>query len=390
MPQAAFSDPRSVAFYLDQLEMGGVERIVLNLLRALQAAGWSPSLVLNRKEGRMLPDVPAGVPVHDLQVRGFGQGVRALAAFLRAERPAVLISQRAYLNALATLAHCLSGRRSKLVLAEHTLVHYEWHDSRIHKRPADRVTRYVLPHLYRLADASVAVSQGVANDLARFYGLPRHGVQVLYNPIVPGDVAARAAEPVTPPWPADGRPVILAVGRLSVDKGYDLLLRAMPHVLARREARLAFVGNGPEAERLQQLTSELGLTEHVHFLGFQPNPYAWLARSSVFVMSSLIETFPTVIVEAMAVRCPVVSFDCPEGPREIITPDVDGLLVPTEDPEALAAAICRVLADPELADRLRAAGAQRAQDFTFERTIGAYERLFASLSYPMSLEVHPA
>lgn len=389
MAQAPLRDPRSIAFYLDRLELGGVERIVVNLIKGLQAEGWSPSLVLNQKSGRLLAEIPTGVPVHDLGVAGFGQAIRALAAFLANERPAVLLSQRAYLNAIATLANGLTGRRSKLVLAEHTLLYHEWHDGRIPRRPADHVIRRLMPVLYRFADAWVGVSQGVATDLARFYGLPRHGVQVLYNPIVPANVQSLAAEPVSPPWPDERRPLIVAVGRFTVDKGYDLLVRAMPHVRERMDAHLAFVGDGPEADSLRRLTRQLDLEAHVHFLGFQSNPYAWLARADVFAMPSLIETFPTVIVEAMAVRCPVVSFDCPEGPREIITPDVDGLLVPPEDPAALAAALCRVISEPALADRLREAGHRRAQDFTFQRTIGAYERLFASLSYPATLEVHP-
>lgn len=389
MPQASPPDPRSIAFYLDQFELGGVERIVVNLIHGLQAAGWSPCLVLNRKTGPMLAELPAGVPVHDLGVSSFGSGVRSLAAFLRRERPAVLISQRAYLNALAALAHLLSGRISKLVLAEHTLLQYEWSDPRIPKSPVDHLLRHTLPTLYRLADAPVAVSQGVAKGLVQLFRLPRHGVQVLYNPIVPPDVAVRAAQPLDLPWPDDGRPLILAVGRFSIEKGNELLLRAMPHVLARMSARLAILGDGPQAESLHRLARELGIEDHVHFMGLLPNPYAWLARADVFAMPSIIETFPTVIVEAMAVGCPVVSFDCPEGPREILTPEVDGLLIPPEDPVALAEGICRVLSDSALADRLRQGGARRAQDFTFERTIGAYERLFASLSYPTTLEVNP-
>lgn len=390
MPHLALPDPRRIAFYLDHLEIGGVERIVVNVLKGLRSAGWSPVLVLNRREGALLAELPADVPVHVLGITNFAQGVRRLADFLRAERPAALISQRSYLNALAAIAHALSGRVARLVLAEHTLVYHEWYDSRLSRRPVDHLVRRVLPYLYRFADASVAVSLGVAADLERFYGISRRRVQVLYNPILPDDVAERAAQPVAPPWQDDGRPVVLAVGRFTLDKGYALLLQALPHVLERMPVRLAFLGDGPEAENLRRLTTELALDEHVHFLGFHSNPYAWLRRADVFVMPSLVETFPTVVVEAMAVRCPVVSFDCPQGPREIITHEVDGLLVPPEDVKALAEGICRVIGDPALAERLRHGGAIRARDFTFDRTIGAYERLFAALTLPATLEVSPA
>lgn len=373
------SRKRSLLFYLDCLEVGGVERIVLNLLQGLTDRGWDVQLVLNEGKGALLEAVPAGVPIHVLGVNHFPQAVLALARFIRMHRPEIVLSQRSYLNAIAVLATRWSGHRARLVLADHTLLSVEYGCPPAPIRPIDHVLRWIYPFLYRAADVSVAVSEGVARDLGRYFWLPQRRIRVLYNPIVPGNLDALAAEPVEPPWPEDGKPLILAIGRLHADKAYDRLLRAFALVRSQQDARLAFIGTGHLQPDLEALACELGVREHVFFLGYRSNPFAWLRHAAVLALSSLAETFPTVLIEAMAVSVPVVSFDCPDGPREIVTDGYDGLLVPRADHGALAQGILRILGDRALAARLVANGRRRALDFTFPRTVRAYEALFGSL-----------
>lgn len=369
----------SLWFYLDCMEVGGPERIVLNLLTALQSAGWSPVLVLNEAKGALLASVPPGIPVRSLGTPRFLDATRALANLIRAERPALIISQRSVLNAIAVLATMASGHRAKLVLAEHTLLSEWLKNDRMPKRLIDRLIYHSSPLLYRAADTVVGVSQGGLAELQRLLKLPPRRFKLLYNPIIPENLSALCEMPVTPQWSQDGKPLVLAVGRLSPEKGCDMLLEAFARVLRERPARLAFLGNGPEHENLQAHAELLGIREQVHFLGYQENVFAWLRRANVLALSSVIETFPTALIEAMAVGTPVVAFDCPKGPREIISHEENGLLVPPRDPEALAAAISRLLGDPELAARLAEGGRSRAQDFTYSRTIGAYLSLFQSL-----------
>jgi glycosyltransferase involved in cell wall biosynthesis len=277
------------------------------------------------------------------------------------------------------LAVALSGTRPKLMLSEHTLLSEWWGDDRLVKYPIDRAMRYIMPWAYLGADAIVGVSSACTHDLRRLVWSPPERVHCLYNPVVAPRLRALAEAPLDPPWPDDGRALILGVGRLEASKGFDLLLEAFARLGAETPARLALVGAGPELEALEARAALLGISEHVHFLAFQANPYAWMRRADVLAVPSFNETFPTVVLEAMAVGTPVVSFDCPYGPREIITHGLDGLLVPPEDPAALAEGLRRVLHDAALAARLREGGAQRSQDFTIARTIQAYERLFTNL-----------
>lgn len=363
-----------VLFYLDHLDCGGVERIVLNLLEGLSRRGWRLALALNRAEGAFLKQLPSAVEVHDLASPTFGSAFRALRRLLKEARPDIVISQRAYLNVIAALAHRASGRPGRLVLAEHMLLSRWQADAGSPKRPADRLILALLPVACRLADRVISVSRGVASELERRLRRLPGSVPVLYNPIVSPELLARAGGT---PSPAPEPPLFVAVGRLDPVKGFDRLLSAFAQVSP--EARLAIIGEGPERGRLEAEIARLGLTERVHLPGYQADPYAWMRGARALVLSSRFETFPTVLVEAMALGVPVVAVDCPEGPREIITPETDGLLVPPEDPAALARAMERLIRDEALHRRLRAGGLRRAEAFTFERTLGAYERLFASL-----------
>jgi glycosyltransferase involved in cell wall biosynthesis len=367
-------------FYLDRLGAGGVERITLNLLAGLTARGWRPTLVLNQATGELSRQpLPPGVEALVLGSGTFAGSVRALGALVARRRPAVLVSQRAYLNLVAALALGPRRGQTRLVLAEHSLLTRWWRDPRVAKRPADEVVRRALPLVYRRADALVAVSRGIAVDHARVLGRFDPKIRVLPNPIVGPELARRAAEDLVDAPPADA-PWVVAVGRLDPEKNLAALVDAFGHATRQHPARLVLVGDGPQRELLLGRAAALGLADRVHLVGFQANPYAWIQRAAVLAMASLFETFPTVLVEAQALGTPVASFDCPEGPREIITHGVDGLLAEPENATQLGEAIEAILADEALAGQLRQGGLARAQDFTYARTVPAYEALFEELA----------
>src|SRR3954452_14198277 len=207
---------------------------------------------------------------------------------------------------------------------------------------------------YGQGDAVVAVSDGVADALARVTGLPRGLIRTIHNPVVGPELEALSREPVAHPWLAPGQPpVVLSAARLTVQKDLPTLLRAFALLRARRAVRLLILGDLPTPERteasigeLRDLAYRLGVAADVELPGFVENPYAWMARASLFALSSAYEGFGNVLVEAMACGCPVVSTDCPSGPAEILDGGRYGPLVPVGDAEALAEAMARVLAAP--------------------------------------------
>ncbi len=226
--------------------------------------------------------------------------------------------------------------------------------------------------LFDRAAGIVALSEGVARAAGTQLSIPPERIRVIPNPIDLADVRSRAGLEPPIPLPTD-RPVILSVGRLSPEKNHAGLLRAFGSVRERRDAALVIVGEGRLEGELRSLAASLGVEEAVTFAGWQPNPFAFMARATVFVLPSLYEGFGNVLVEAMASGTPVIATNCPFGPADVLQEGRAGLLVPVHDDAAMARAIEDVLDRPELRERLRSAGLRRADDFALAKLGRAYE-----------------
>jgi glycosyltransferase involved in cell wall biosynthesis len=403
-----------LAFLLRDLSGGGVQRIVTILAKAFAARGARVDVVVCEPGGELRADLPAAVgvvPLHrcdPLRARlavwradrtaarllarpmlspKHGSAtlayLPALAGYLRAARPDALFAATPYLNIEAVLARRLAGVPTRIVISERN--HFssgkprkDWR--RRHLGPAMR-------HAYLEADAIVAVSDGVAGDLAAAIGIPRAAVTTLYNPTLPPDFAARLAGPVVHPGLFDGPPVVLTVGRLAHQKDHATLLRAFARLRERRPVRLAIGGKGSpkQVARVHELADQLGVRSDVEVLGFLPNPAPYMARAAVFVLSSRFEGFPNVLLEALAAGTPVVSTDCPSGPREILDDGVYGLLVEVGNDAALADAMARTLDNPPESERLKA----RAAAFDYDVAIARYEGVLLGAASAGQIASHP-
>jgi glycosyltransferase involved in cell wall biosynthesis len=223
--------------------------------------------------------------------------------------------------------------------------------------------KQLVKRFYPLADAVVARSKGVAEDLVQNMKVPRERVHVIYNPTDP-EIEAKAQEPFEHPWFKNSKiPVILCVARLAPEKDLPTLIRAFSVVRKERPAKLAILGEGSERAKLEALVKELGLEGDVWMPGFVDNPFKFMKRATVFALSSKFEGFGMVIAEALAVGTPVVSTDCPSGPAEILGGGKWGKLVPVGDCEKLAEAILETIENPLDRDALKL----RGKDFSVEQ-----------------------
>ena len=365
---------RPVAIFLPTLSGGGVERNMLRAVRALVNRGVDVEIVLARATGELLPKIPTGIPIVNLGVR-LGHGGLLLAAwplaeYLRRRRPSALWSHMTEANIVAVAARRLAGVRTWLVLSERNTL-----GARVGRDLRRRALPMLARALYPRADRIHAVSHGVKEDLARVAHLPAERIQVIYNPIVSEELFHQAEEPLAHPWFAPSAPpVILGVGRLVPQKGFSVLLDAFRLVRQMEvDARLVILGEGPERERLQWKAEATGVANYVLMPGFVHNPFQWMRRASVVVLSSVYEGFGNVVVEAMALGTPVVSTDCPSGPREILEDGRWGELVPVGDPDAMAQAIVRALTQR---DTRRLEGARhRAMQFSVGNIVNQYLEL---------------
>jgi glycosyltransferase involved in cell wall biosynthesis len=234
-----------------------------------------------------------------------------------------------------------------------------------------------VPHLvkrfYPWSDYIIGNSSGVANDLVQVIGLPSDRIRVLYNPVITPKVREKARAPVNHPWFESGDPILLAVGRFTKQKDFPTLIRSFAKVHRNRQARLFILGEGPNRPELEALVRQLGLEAEVAMPGFVENPYGYMSKASVFVLSSRWEGLPTVLIEAMYAGAPVVATDCPSGPREILKDGAYGKLVPVGDADALAKAILSTLASKK-----QAPPAESWQPFELETIVNQYLDLFFS------------
>jgi glycosyltransferase involved in cell wall biosynthesis len=335
---------------------GGVERMVLNLVEGLAGHGIAVDLLAIRAESAHLGRLAEGVRLVDLGVRHSAVAAPALARYLRRERPdAVLAAKDRAIRAVA-LARRLAGWPGPLVGRLGTNLSASL-DGRSLLTRALRLAPMRL--FYRWVDRLVAVSAGVAEDARRTTGVPLSQITVVRNPVVTPHLAELAAAPCPHPW---------LESRLTRQKDFPTLVRAFARLSAERPARLVILGEGRLRGALQNLAEELGVADRLLLPGFAPNPYAWMARASLFVLSSAWEGSPNSLTEALALAVPAVATDCPSGPREILADGRYGPLVPVGDVAALAAAMRATLEEPLPAAVLREAVAE----YTVEAATRAY------------------
>lgn len=331
-----------IALFLYSLDGGGAERVMVNLANNFSERGLRVDVVLVKVKGPYLDQLSPKVKIVDLQVRDTLSSLPSFIAYLRRERPVVVISTMHYANEVALWSKQLSRTGTRTVVCEqNTLSVY----AKSTGRKVEKLTPLWSKLFYPWSDCIVAASKGVKSDLIKVTNLSPQQVRVIYNPINTQDLVTQAKATLDHPWYQPGQPpVILGVGRLTPQKDFSTLIRAFAQVRQILPARLVILGNnygcGPA---LKNLVKDLNLIEDVDMPGFVDNPYVYMAKSQVFVLSSKWEGFGNVIVEALAVGTPVVSTNCESGPVEILDGGKYGELVPVGDDLAMAQAIIRVL-----------------------------------------------
>ncbi len=398
-------EPPHIGMVLPSLRGGGAERVTLTLAEALMARGHRVDLLV----ARFVVDYPMpsgvrvfrpwwparkaarhcrvhGVPVRRLRVtpplardwRGFAQAggsapvplkqvayAHMVAGYLRAERPALLLSATPYADAASLYAAAVGNTATPVVVTIHSERFREGHWLRTSRA------------LYPQAAALIAVSRGVADAAERTLGWQAGSIRAIPNPIPAGDIRRMAMESVAHPWFAAGQPpVVLTVGRNAPQKDYPTLIEAFARVRGAAPSRLVVLGDlgWRLRQQLTALAHRLGVAEDVACLGFDANPYRYMSRAAVFALSSRQEGLPTVLVEALACGTPVVSTNAPpRGPEEILGGGAFGKLAPVGAPAALADALLETLrGDHPPAETLR----QRSEDFSCDSAARHYQAVF--------------
>ena len=350
---------------------GGIASNVVRLSEEFIRRGHSVTYFLFDASGGRKLLAPHGVEVHE----GRGRARNSLSAasrYLSRVRPDVIIGAHTHVRSVIEVACRWSDRRPILLWNFHTdVLRNISGKSPVHRWYLGLLGRHIGRFLFRRTDILVAVSRGVAESAADWYRLPKNAIQTIYNPVWSPQLARSAEEPAAHPWlddSANSPRVVLAVGRLTEQKDYPTLLEAFFILSKSQPAKLIVLGEGPDRAELGQRVRHMDLEDRVAFLGHVSNPFAFMSRADLLVLSSAWEGFGNVLVEAMSVGTPVVSTRCPSGPEEILDGGRYGPLVNVGEPSALANAMQEVLHEPPPSASLIA----RAKDFSVEAIAEKY------------------
>lgn len=340
--------------------------MVLNLVEEFARQGIKIDLLALKANSDHLKQLPESVNLIRLKAKHSSTVVSELAQYLKRNQPEVMLVAKDRPGRAALKARKKAAVETRIVIRLGTnlsaaLAHKPGWQRWLRAQPLKRG--------YLGVDHIVPVSQGVAEDTAKVTGLPLDRMTVIRNPVItPAMLGASSQRPQHRWFSQDKVPVILAAGRLTVQKDFTTLLKAFAHLQKQTPAYLIIIGDGALRQELEDLIGQLGMKESVDLPGFQSNPHAWMKAADLFVLSSRWEGSPNVLTEAIALGTAVVSTDCPSGPVELLQQGKFGRLVPVGDVKALASAMHQTLENPLDSETLKLA----ASEYTAENSANHY------------------
>lgn len=339
-------DVKHIALFIPSLNGGGAERVMISLAKEFSRRGFKVDLVVSTTTGPYLKEVPDAVNLKNLDCSRVLFSVLKLAQYMRKERPHVLMSTMNHANVVAIISGLISFSPVKVIVREANTVTTALKAS---SKLADKVILRLLKVLYPRAANIICPSHGIAADLEFQLNIPKDKLKVIYNPLDIKHVSLLAAEKSPHPWIEAGENIILGVGRLAKQKDFDTLIEAFSIVKDCSDVpvKLVILGEGEDRDKLQNHIDRLGLKDCTDLPGFVENPYPFIKHSRCYVLSSLWEGLPNVLIQALALGTPAVATDCPSGPVEILESGKWGELVAMSQPEEMAHAILRVLGKAE-------------------------------------------
>lgn len=322
-------------------------------------------LIIVNDEGEYLDRIPKKANTIYLHSNRGIMSCPELIVYLRNNSPEALISTGPVLNIMSTLSKNLARVDTKIVNRVANI-----NSKKEYSKFKGKILTSLMKKSYSKVDSIIAISEGVEQDLVHEYGVSKDKINVIYNPAYSGDITKlREEKPDNFQMFEDDLPVIIGVGRLVRQKDFLTLIQAFKIVQKRIDSKLLILGKGHRRRELEEEARSLGIYSKVSMPGFVDNPYAYMYRSDVFVLSSIFEGFGNVLVEAMACACPIVTTDCPGGPGEIVGYGQFGKLVPVRNPESMAEAVIETLEGNHCAEEELLT---RAQEFSREKIADRY------------------
>jgi glycosyltransferase involved in cell wall biosynthesis len=354
-----------ILFFIPFMNGGGAERVVLTLLSHLNRDKFEPILVMMKREGRYLSLIPDDIEVIDLKASQARFAIFKIIKIIKEKKPDIVFATLAYLNLIIAMIRPLLDKNILFIARESNTV-----SVRNKREKYPKLFDWLYKKVYKNFDKIVTQATYMRNDLIDNYGLDARKMVTIYNPVdyEKIEAASLCEEDVSLPKKYN----LLAVGKLGYQKGYDILLP----IIGRLDSsyHLTILGEGADKDKLQKQAQELGIESQVTFAGFTHNPFAYMKKADLFILSSRYEGLPNVVLEANAVGTPVVAFDAPGGTGEIVKEGENGFLVSPFDEVAFATSIEKARAYDFDTDNIKSV---TKKNFSIQKIIQEYEKLFS-------------
>jgi len=374
-------DKKKVVFVVPSLRGGGGERVAATLLESLQRSSSNIKLILVLFDVESTGNLGPDIDVRYLNVRKsrdiiytikkFFKVIFNLSKIIKNESPCTILGFMDYSNVVSIIGNWLSGKKNRVIISVHNIPIVQMRECA--PNFWEKIMGLLIKVFYNKADSIIAVSKHVGDDLVKNSRINEKLIHIINNPIDIDRINYLSNEDVAEEFFNEDAPIILAVGRLSKEKGFEYLLKAFSLLKERSNARLVILGEGKEEANLKKLRKELGIDKQVLFLGFKDNPYKYMKRSTIYVLTSLYEAFPMVLLEAMACGIPVISTIYKPCTNEIIEHKKNGLLVAVADEKALAESMLRLLDDDGLRRSLSKEAKKKVLNYSVEKITKQYK-----------------
>jgi glycosyltransferase involved in cell wall biosynthesis len=364
--------------FIGNLDIGGAEQQFMLLVNSLPRDFFDIGIcVCEEGNGGLYSKIPSDTHYYSLKKKSrfsFISQIQRYHKVVKEFNPDLVYTRMGYVNLFAVLEKFIYRSKWPIIANE------EHDHTQEIKNFYSKVIILLQCWSYRHATKVIVPSNGVKRDISINYKLRANNIDVIYNAVYIAFVRDQSL--VMIPFENENifnKPVISAFGRMIYRKGFDDLLKAFKIVSKKIDCNLILIGNGEELSNLEKLSETLGISKNVYFLGYQDNPYKFLARSTVFLFSSLWEGFGNVLIEAMACGLPIISTDCKHGPSEIIRNDIEGIIIPVRDYNSMAQKILDTLTETTILVKLRNGSLNRANDFCIEHMVSKYCTTFYSV-----------
>lgn len=358
-----------ILFYMYYLNGGGAERTIINIINNLDREKFEVLLVLGSSgEHHYLETISTDVKITYLKCSRIRNSILGLRKVIISENPDILFSTLNLNNISLLISKMMTFKKIPTIIREA--------NNRTESGEVTSLNKIITRLLYNTQAAKViALSEGVKTDLVNNFKIKENKIKVIYNPVDVDKIKKLSIEEITD-FNKPETDTIISVGRLEKQKDYFTLINAFNKLLETRDANLFILGKGSLEQKLKKYCIEKNIQDKVKFLGFKQNPYKYIAKADLFVLSSKWEGFGHVIVEAMTCGTPVIATNCKSGPAEIIGNNEYGLLVPVEDSQTMSEKMKLVLESKVTSENYRNKGLERSQYFRANRIVVEYETVF--------------